>query len=869
MSLIKDVANYFLLNDRTLGRRERSLLDTILVRYRTLSEKADILEKLCITSPSKEPEKIVKRMEDLRKDLDREVKRIIGDLGELILKERIEFEKDINEPSDALKKIFSTLNFYLDYIQKDTEVSSGTLDKLKALIADFQKEYEQVLSIVDGKIIEVKEIFEREINRQGSAYSLASKKLNEIAAAGDQWEREKIALSQKVRSVLRKLAQIEKELQRIIKKHYQGKDSSKELTQLVLLQQQHLTRALDLLLAAGKSPLNNSTKYKVRDYITLALSQELLFLSKLFAYNVPQKIIDLSSNSLGAEKKNLLRLANKLAYQKTEKLRVYPLEFWLGEQRALGYLHANDEKNLNWLKELLKEGLLEAQTGMLSERLTAIKELSARGILVSIHSQYIEHFSEIKTRFEEIITFVSGRAELAKRVFGIIGAAMYDLGKILLDAQNKIDAALHSFEEKSAKVPFGTKKIGYLRLIRGRQASDTAREEKELDKVRGQVVAEMTTLHGEVRRSKKKLGLSLGGLMSKAAVVALSLVTLGGSVALSANSDRRVETFATSGTGHTQQLSFSQVEELKKKSGEWSDVLHHLTPAPVEDKTVDLDQSISDKFEQGGSPVEILYRFNDQEMLSLWNKGRAGIAWTLTKFGISGVERMGELSTEAERLYHKFKGGGKLEEREVQYLRNYYYLIAIGGKFKGMDESSQLLIHYLTGKGVDMDLDSSIYKDSEVVQAAQKSMLEYIRNQYHNGRISKKGTIGSDEVFKGQKPHPFSGGYGRSGGLAKGEPGDSKIYLIAEQNNQALKNTNNRFILIADYSISGDQIYVNWRIDDDYSFEENRGYVTEIPIPGSGGQVLKISDAMSAALVYMGAKKFNHHTHWSSVDNFS
>ncbi|MFA6461234.1 MAG: hypothetical protein WCV90_03120 [Candidatus Woesearchaeota archaeon] len=860
MSLIKEVAHYFLMSDRTLGRRERRLLDTILVRYRDISEKAELLERLCSTSEVKDPDSAVKRLTELRKEMDREIVRITSDLSELILKERIEFERDVNEPSEMIKTLFSTLDFYLRYLQSSKEIASTTLDKLKKIILGLQQESDTLLSEIDQKVEEVKSVFEREISKKGSAYSLSSKKIQEIAAAGDQWEREKIALSQKIRSIFKKLNRLEKELQRMIKKQYQGKDPSQAITALIQEQVAFLRQALTILSQQDKYPLTSGIKSKIARNISSALAKEPLILAKMFSLSIPAKITETLSTASAPEKKLLLKLTTKLAYQKTEKMRMYPVEFWLGQSRALGYLQANDAKNLAWLKELLSDGLLASNTGMMDERLEAVKELSRRGLLVSIHDQFMDHFSEGKEYFKELSSFILNRAELAKRVFGLIGSAMFDLERILLDAQLQIDQALDRFEKADAG---DIRRVISLEAARKKERGTKAKEEKKLDHVRGKAVAEMTTLHGEVRQARTKNRRVFGGFFTKAAAVFITLSTLASAMAFSSNTGGSVPAQYSSRPGMTQTLDASQLKEFKLKSLLPSDLsMDSALPNPEK-----LDDQIAQKFKSAASPVEALYQFTDTEMGHIWEKGKVGMAMTLADIGISGVGRLGELSKEAERLHNNYKKGVSLTGREKQFLRNYYYLIAIGGKFKGMDESSDLLVHYLDGTGTDLKLDASIYKDSESVQAAQKIMLGYIRNQSQRGKIPSTGIISSDQVFKGQSLHAFPGGYGKSGGLAKGEPGDSKIYLIAEQDNQRLKNTNNRFILVAEYNIKGDNINVTWRVDDDYSFEANRGYVTEIPIPGTS-QVLRISDELSAFLVKVGAKEFNHHARWSSIESF-
>ena len=76
--------------------------------------------------------------------------------------------------------------------------------------------------------------------------------------------------------------------------------------------------------------------------------------------------------------------------------------------------------------------------------------------------------------------------------------------------------------------------------------------------------------------------------------------------------------------------------------------------------------------------------------------------------------------------------------------------------------------------------------------------------------------------------------------------------LLTEQNNQRLKNTDNRFYLKATVLNSSEaSVTVRYSVENEYDFEPfSKGYFTEIPL---GKNHLKLPDGLSNYMVKIGA----------------
>src|SRR5215467_12285643 len=93
--------------------------------------------------------------------------------------------------------------------------------------------------------------------------------------------------------------------------------------------------------------------------------------------------------------------------------------------------------------------------------------------------------------------------------------------------------------------------------------------------------------------------------------------------------------------------------------------------------------------------------------------------------------------------------------------------------------------------------------------------------------------------------------------------------LLAEQANQRLKNSNNRFPLAAQNTIVKDNtVLTRWSVDDRYEFQsfEKGDIYTEIGL--SSSQVLKLPDGLSHYLTVLNmASAFDHWSEWMETWN--
>ncbi|PIN87504.1 hypothetical protein COV12_03515 [Candidatus Woesearchaeota archaeon CG10_big_fil_rev_8_21_14_0_10_32_24] len=836
------------LSERTLGRRERRVIDQIIINYDALKKQQQEISAFCIQSPLN-----IKKLEGIRNKLTQNANKIISQTRNLMNFESAELDKDINVPHKILMHLIPLIEKFLDFVKKEGNVDKETHKKLQTLLEGITNEFTLVTQAIENVLKEIELIFSEELNKPGSAYAHIN--IEQLMNVGDQFETQKLALSQKITSLIKKVNQFQKELERISKSLKKEKASPlHKLLSLEEMQKKRLTEALTLLSKQDlNQPLSKKVQQDIRKIILDSLNSESGVIAEMEHLKIPERITLFLSHYSGKEKKQMLTYTNKLRCYKTAS-GVYPFEFWLGEKRAQGFLNANDPKNLALLKTLLSEGMLHSDYGMLSERITTTESLIADGILNNPYDEFINYLEQYKPVFVEVMGYISKRSEMSKSITSLVGGAIYHIDQIIHEVKLNIDHAidkqelLDKQENSSAREAASARKeIKDLEQERKRVLKAALEEEKSLKKERSEVVVRMGALHGEIVRRDTRSRFMMKRMMCVVALAILPIITAG------AVTMHQTSRSPSGGLPRAEVI----MEANHILGSEQSRGIGHRDITPTQE---DFLASLKQKLSENDSPVQVLYHLTENEMIAFSNQGKISLMWTLKNFSIS---KFSELSQEVHRLQKNMNHGIKLDAKEVQFLRNYYYLLAIGGKVKGMEEASKLLIHYIQGSGKDLEVLSDIYKDSEAVKIVQKSMIKYVEQQYALGNIKSSGILNSSDIYHSQQS--FKGNSESYGGIARGESGDKKLYVLAEQDNAALKNMNNRFILTCSYTVKKNQIYFVWSVQDDYSFEAKKGYETILNIPGTG-QHLVVSDALSASMTLFGAKPFNHNASWSSIE---
>jgi len=216
-----------------------------------------------------------------------------------------------------------------------------------------------------------------------------------------------------------------------------------------------------------------------------------------------------------------------------------------------------------------------------------------------------------------------------------------------------------------------------------------------------------------------------------------------------------------------------------------------------------------------------------------------------------------DIQQEIDIINKKLIRGEGLSQEETIFVQNIFNCLSLGGIVKHFTEASILINNYVKATGKTIELSPEVYRDSKVVQNAIKILVEHYSNLYKSGQI-REGSSGNIDVAKILTKRHFAGGVNNEGQILKGG------YLLAEQRNLRLKNTDHRFKLEGTYHISNGEIYFEWVVNSVYDFEDNPDHVTHIPIPGSN-EVLKIPDQLSHNMVKIGlAKEFRYFATWTS-----
>lgn len=162
-------------------------------------------------------------------------------------------------------------------------------------------------------------------------------------------------------------------------------------------------------------------------------------------------------------------------------------------------------------------------------------------------------------------------------------------------------------------------------------------------------------------------------------------------------------------------------------------------------------------------------------------------------------------------------------------------------------------------------MDPSVYRDSVIVRHVSAAIKEFIRRRKQDKQDFAVVRSASPDFLHSKESNGVSRAAGRNV--------DKEGYilpdgaLLAEQSNGRLKNTDNRFHLVAHNSVATEKsIATRWRVDSVYDFEpfEKAAYFTNIPL--SDSKILKIPDGLSHYMTVLKiAAAFDYWAEWNET----
>ena len=541
---ILDVMSFFqkAYADRSLDRQERRAVDRIVLMDKDLDSNVKKLQVLCTSK-----EVTIPRLAELQKKINKKVGEITAQLHIVMTSEYEEFNRDIKEPFSAVESLLPLLNQYESYVQeagffsqKDQELFVAELTRIKELLAIVYSQIEQAL-------LTVKEVYERELQNSGSSRMLSDESIDKLMTVAHQWEQEKMRLSQQIRSLVKKLSDFKREIERRLteQKRKNGERSIQKLLNLEENQKKEVQEALSLLkkeearylLRGGKEKLVLSSRSLrlIERSIKLAREMEREIVQEMERLGIPTTLSSRIGEASGEEKKVLQQLSTKLKFTPTKT--GLPIQFWLGEQRALGYLQAGDMKNLDWLHTLLEKGLLAEDGGMLAQRVVATKGLLSMGIVHVVHDNLLEYVQEYSKQFEILGKHIVERVGYEKGVMGHLGATLFQLDHILMSTFMEVDTVLVRLEKEDkqkeaavAQQPVQAAKlereIGSIEKQRVEERKGRDVQEGKLIELRRKMVADTTTMVQVLGEDRKKVNSGLSLLNGRYEKVAAGIVAL-------------------------------------------------------------------------------------------------------------------------------------------------------------------------------------------------------------------------------------------------------------------------------------------------------------------------------------------------------
>jgi hypothetical protein len=190
-----------------------------------------------------------------------------------------------------------------------------------------------------------------------------------------------------------------------------------------------------------------------------------------------------------------------------------------------------------------------------------------------------------------------------------------------------------------------------------------------------------------------------------------------------------------------------------------------------------------------------------------------------------------------------------------------------GGQLNQYPEAAALANHYVHGKGKPLRIEPAVYQNSVIVKDTGSGMKAFIRNQL-TAKKSVAQLRSTDHAFTMSPQGRALSKHGGRNVDAQGYLVDGGV-LLTEQSNARLKNTDNRFVLVAHISALGQgKMSTRWRVDSKYDFEPfaAASYFTNIPL--AAGRVLRLPDGLSQYMTVLGiADEFAYWVEWTEFWN--
>ncbi len=238
----------------------------------------------------------------------------------------------------------------------------------------------------------------------------------------------------------------------------------------------------------------------------------------------------------------------------------------------------------------------------------------------------------------------------------------------------------------------------------------------------------------------------------------------------------------------------------------------------------------------------------------LWHMGK------VAKFNSEDSFRL--LQNTIDYLECKARQNKDFTKEEKVFMKKIFECFWWGGQYHGYKEAAKLADHYVNGNGKKLKINEDVYRTSVIVNDTCSAIKNYLRARNENNKfISTITTANQDFInskyaalLKSGKRNVSTQGYMLNNGC-----------LLAEQNNQRLKNADNRFYLHASTIKAAGYFTTTWRVESIYDFEpfaSNKDYVTHIPL--SGSYTLKIPDGLSHYLTTINvARNFDYYAEWT------
>jgi hypothetical protein len=254
----------------------------------------------------------------------------------------------------------------------------------------------------------------------------------------------------------------------------------------------------------------------------------------------------------------------------------------------------------------------------------------------------------------------------------------------------------------------------------------------------------------------------------------------------------------------------------------------------------------------------------DIPMSPLWHMGKTA--------AFQSKESLVTMQKAVDYLACKAKNHQTFEKNEKEFLKELYEAFWWGGEYKGWKEAAQLAKHYVHGYGKPLSINPEVYQTSVIVKDTMVLMKKYIAELIESNKPCQhitSGDIGfcSKSYFSNLRLHKRNAktlGYVDSSGL-----------LYAEQKNERLQKSDNRFYLECINSKMGDKkVFTRWFVENTYDFKsfeyqasKNKNYVTDIALKRPGF-VLKLPDGLSYYMTKLGiASEFPYKSEWSEIWN--